>query len=106
MALLVQHEQNAWPDVRLTNYAGRQLADVIDRHKAFQNLLEIAAEGRATVGNLSEIGSKVHPKSIEPQSREETILRSIFLGTDADLCRGQAPEQMEWRSRSLRLMLD
>jgi len=106
MAVIVQHEQNAWPDVRLTNYAGRQIADVIDRQKAFQNLLEIAGEGRATVGNLSEIGSKVHPTSIEPRSREETILRSIFLGTDADLCRGQALEQMEWRSRSLRLMLD
>src|SRR5271166_761718 len=34
MALIVQHEQNAWPDVRLTNYAGRQIADVIDRQKA------------------------------------------------------------------------
>ena len=45
MALIVQHEQNAWPDVRLTNYAGRQIADVIDRQTAFKDLLEIAGRG-------------------------------------------------------------
>ncbi len=106
MAMLVEHEQTSWPDVSLTNYAGRQIADVIDRQTAFQTLLEIAVQGRATVGELSKVGSKVHPMSIEPRSREETILRSVFLGTDADLCRGQAPEQMGWRNRTLRLMLD
>ena len=53
---------NAWPDVSLTNYAGRQIADVIDRQIAFQDLLKIAVDGgRATVGELSEVGSKVHP---------------------------------------------
>jgi hypothetical protein len=106
MAMLREHEQNVWPDVSLTNYAGHKIADVIDRQTAFQDLLEIAVQGRATVGELSKVGSKVHPSSIEPRSREEEILRSVFLGTDVDLCRGQAPEQMEWRSRSLRLMLD
>jgi hypothetical protein len=58
MAFIVQHEQNAWPDVRLTNYAGRQIANVIDRQTAFKDLLEIADEGRATVGELSEVGAK------------------------------------------------
>lgn len=106
MAFIVEHEHNAWPDVSLTNYAGRQIADVIDHQTAFKDLLEIAGEGRAIVRELSEVGSKVHPRSIVPQSREETILRSVFLATDADLCRGQPPEKMEWRSRSLRLMLD
>jgi hypothetical protein len=102
----VEHEKSAWPDVSLTTYAGRRIADVMDRQTAFQDLLEIAIQGRATIGELSKVGSKVHPTSIEPRSQEETILRNLFLGTDVDLCRGQLPAQTEWRSRSLRLMLD
>ena len=45
MAMIVEHEQSAWPDVSLTNYAGRQIADVIDRQTAFKDLLEIASRG-------------------------------------------------------------
>ena len=106
MAVVVEHQQSAWPDVSLSNYAGLQIANEVDKNSSFRDLLEIADEGRSTVGELARVGANVHPDAIEPKGREESILRKMFLGTDPELCRGQAPEQLHWRSTSLRLMLD
>jgi hypothetical protein len=106
MAVVVEHEPAAWPDVSLSNYAGLQIANEVDKNSSFRDLVDIADEGRATVEELARVGASVHPDAIEPKGREESILRRMFLGTDPELCRGQAPQQLHWRSTSLRLMLD
>ena len=105
LGLVREHAERVWPDVALTHDSGRVLAASLDRQQGFKALLEIARTGRATVMEFAEVGARVHPRSIRNGSDEQSVLRSVFLGTDPDVCRGQRVEQLEWRRQSLRLML-
>lgn len=106
LGLIRDHEQRVWPDVVLTNDSGRVLAECLDRQEGFRDLLNVARAGRATVGHLADIGSRIHPRRIESGSEEQMILRGLFLGGDSELARGQSPIELEWRRTSLRLMVD
>jgi hypothetical protein len=99
------HDEAVFPDVTLTNYAGRRLGEALDLQDGFARLAEVAREGSASVSELVSIGAAVHPRSIEPEL-EQSLLRGLLLGTDDELCQTQRPEHRHWRQISLRLMLD
>ena len=100
-----EHGTATWPDVQLSNYAGKRIAQTLDQRKAFEELKGAAIEGRARVDELSLIGKSVHPTAIEPDSEEATLLRQLFFGDDPGLCQGQQSEHIHWRRTSLLLML-
>jgi hypothetical protein len=99
------HESSTWPDVQLSTYAGRRLADTLEREKAFSELEGLAIAGRARLSELSRLGKAVHPSAIAPESEEARLLRLLMFGDDPDLCRGQQPDHLQWRRTSLLLML-
>lgn len=105
LGVLKDHGAATWPDVQLTNYAGKRIAETLDERKAFSELKEMAIEGNARIGELSRIGKAVHPSAIDPSSEEAKLVRQLFLGNDPNLCQGQQPEHIEWRRSSLLLML-
>jgi hypothetical protein len=105
LGVLVEHESPAWPDVQLTNYAGKRIAESLDGKKAFHELIEFAIEGRARLSELTPLGKTLHPEAISPDSQEAGILRALVFGDDPDLCRGQQSEHLMWRRKSLLLML-
>jgi hypothetical protein len=105
LGVLVEHESPAWPDVQLSNYAGKRIAEALDGKKAFRELMGLAIKGRAQLSELSHLGKTIHPLAISPDSEEAEILRKLIFGEDADLCRGQKPEHTLWRRTSLLLML-
>jgi hypothetical protein len=105
LGVVVEHSSDAWPDVRLSNYAGRRIAQAIDKNKSFTELKELALQGSGRLSELSQIGKKVHPLAIESESEEAILLRSLFFGQDESLCHGQDAERKRWRCQSLSLML-
>jgi hypothetical protein len=100
-----KHGESTWPNVQLSNYAGRKIAESLDHNKAFSKLEDFALAGKATLAELGAIGESIHPNNIERDSEEVSILRKLFLGQDPDLCQGQQPEEFKWRRDSLLLML-
>ena len=53
LGVVVEHGTATWPDVQLSNYAGKKIALALDKIKAFNELKELAIEGSARVGELS-----------------------------------------------------
>jgi hypothetical protein len=106
LGVLLEHGAATWPDVQLSNYAGKRIAQTLDRRKAFDELKAIAIEGSARLSELSRIGKSIHPDAIEADSEEGTILRHLFFGDDSNLCQGQQSEHIQWRRASLLLMLE
>lgn len=105
LGVLIEHEEASWPDVQLSNYAGKRIAETLDHRKDFQDLQAVAIEGRARLSELSSIGKTVHPAAIEADSEEATVLRQLFFGDDSTLSQGQQAEHIKWRQASLLLML-
>jgi hypothetical protein len=105
LGVLHGHSAATWPDVQLSNYAGKRIAQTLDHKKAFEELKGLAIEGRARIDELGRIGKAVHPAAIEPDSEEATLLRQLFFGDDPGLCQGQQSEHIHWRRTSLLLML-
>jgi hypothetical protein len=105
LGIVVQHELSAWPAVKLSNYAGKKVAESLDENKAFDDLKALAIEGRARLNDLSRIGKLIHPSAIPADSREATILRQLMFGDDEDLCQGELTDRLRWRRASLLLML-
>jgi hypothetical protein len=81
--------------VQLSNYAGRRLAETLDREKAFSELKGLAIAGRARLSELSRLGKAVHPSAIAPDSEEASLLRRLMFGDAPDLCRGQQPAHLD-----------
>lgn len=107
LGVVTEHDdRSSWPDVKLTNSIGRQLAEALDAQSGFQELLSIATAGGATVADLARVGALIHPRGIEVGGVEQSVLRGVLMGTDAALCQGQRPLEVEWRRQSLCLMLD
>jgi hypothetical protein len=100
-----EHGESTWPNVQLSNYAGRKIAESLDHNKAFSKLEDFALAGKASLAELSAIGESIHPSRIDRDSEEVSILRKLFLGQDPDLCQGQRAEELKWRRDSLLLML-
>ena len=92
-----------WPE--LSNYAGKRVAETLDQKKAFAELEAFAIEGSARLSELARIGKTIHPRAIQPDSEEATILRQLFFGDNSTLCQGQQAEHIQWRRASLFLML-
>ena len=105
LGVLREHDAPTWPDVQLSNYAGKKIAEALDGKKAFHELIEFAIEGRARISELTLLGKTIHPEAISPDSQEAGILRALIFGDDADLCKGQQPDHLIWRRESLLLML-
>jgi len=105
LGVIREHEGSAWPDVQLSNYAGKRIAETIDKKKAFDELKSLAIEGSAQLSELSRIGKVIHPSAIEPDSEEAILLRQLIFGVDSTLCQGQDPKHIQWRRDSLLLML-
>jgi hypothetical protein len=95
-----------YPDVQLTSYAGKPIAEALDeKGLRFLELLDIAASGSASVSDLAEVGRRVQPSAIVPDSPEQTLLRALIRGEDSEVCKGQLPVERRWRGASLLLML-
>lgn len=105
LGVLLQHGAATWPDVQLSNYAGKRVAETLDQKKAFAELEAFAIEGSARLSELARIGKTIHPRAIQADSEEATILRQLFFGNDSTLCQGQQSEHIQWRRASLLLML-
>jgi hypothetical protein len=105
LGVLLEHGSTTWPDVQLSNYAGRRIAQTLDGKQAFEELKELAIKGSARLSELSRLGKSVHPRAMEPDSEEATLLRRIFFGDDSELCQGQQSDHIRWRRQSLLLML-
>jgi hypothetical protein len=103
--VLHAHEEKAYPDVQLTNFAGARLAQEIENAAGFQDLLAVAQEGSARRSELAKLGAQVHPDSIPAESSEADLLRSLFFGTDPEMRKGEPPQSVEWRRRTLLLLL-
>ena len=63
LGILREHGAANWPDVQLSNYAGKRIAQTLDQKKAFEELKDAAIEGRARVDELGRVGKSVHPTS-------------------------------------------
>lgn len=105
LGVLLEHGATTWPDVQLSNYAGKRIAQTLDGKQAFEELKELAIKGSARLSELSRLGKDVHPRAMEPDSEEATLLRRIFFGDDSELCQGQQSDHIRWRRQSLLLML-
>ena len=105
LGVILEHGAATWPDVQLSNYAGKRIAQILDKKKAFDELKELAIGGSARLSELSRIGKTIHPSAIEADSEEAAILRQLFFGDDSSLCQGQQSEHIRWRRASLLLML-
>jgi len=105
LGIVSNHSGPAHPDVKLTNFAGLKLAQSLDGHQGFEELKQIALDGGATVSDLARVGKLVHPSAIVSGSEEESLLRSLLLGNDKELCQAQIPQHLQWRRRSLLLIL-
>lgn len=103
--MLLEHSASAHPDVRLSNYAGLKIAQLLDGHQGFEDLKQIASDGGATVSDLARVGETVHPSAIGCGSDEESLLRALLFGADSKLCQGQQAEHLKWRRESLLLVL-
>lgn len=90
---------------QLTRYAGLPVAESVEQQGAFHTLIDLAALKTARFSELATLGSQLDPSTIEPGGNEEHLLRSLFLGEDDDLCRGQQHDQRVWRRNSLTLVL-
>lgn len=105
LGVLLEHGSATWPDVQLSNYAGKRIAQTLDGKESFEELKEVALKGSARLSDLGRIGKAIHPVAIEPDSEEATLLRRILFGDDNALCQGQQSEHIRWRRESLLLML-
>jgi len=105
LGVLLEHGLSTWPDVKLSNYAGKRIAETLDANESFQELKELALQGGARLSELGRIGKAIHPGAIEPDSEEATLLRQLFFGDDPDTCQGQQAERIKCRRESLLLML-
>jgi hypothetical protein len=105
LGVLLEHGSTTWPDVQLSNYAGKRIAQTLDGKQAFEELKELALQGTARLSDLGRLGKAVHPTAMEPDSEEATLLRRIFFGDDSELCQGQQSDHIRWRRQSLLLML-
>jgi hypothetical protein len=105
LGVLLEHGATTWPDVQLSNYAGKRIAQTLDGKQAFEELKELAIKGSARLSELSRLGKDVHPRAMEPDSEEATLLRRMFFGDDSELCQGQQSDHIRWRRQSLLLML-
>lgn len=105
LGLLREDEQHRVPDRQLTTYAGLRLAQSVDAQPAFGRLVDVANASAANVSDLLRLGEEINPSAIAPGSEEERLLRSLFLGEDDDLCRGQNLARRRARRESLRLVL-
>ena len=105
LRVLIDDPEFRYPDVKLTSYAGKALADALDAQPAFAQLLHIAEKGRSTPKRLCEIGRDIHPASIVPGDSEESFIRKLLLVGDDELSSAQNQEHREWRSQSFLAML-
>lgn len=105
LGVLQAHASKVFPAVKLSTYAGLRIAETLDSHQSFEELKEIASEGKATFSDLARVGADVHPDSIVEDSQEESLLRNLFFGLDDALCQGQDAEHLKWRRLSLLSML-
>jgi hypothetical protein len=105
LGVVQTHVAHVFPGVKLSTYAGLKVAETFDLHQAFEDLKQIASEGKAKLSDLASIGGDVHPDSIAEESEEESLLRSLFFGLDDDLCQGQDADHLKWRRSSLLSML-
>jgi len=105
LGMIVEHKSDAWPDVQLTNFAGKRIAQTIDHNKGFGDLKELAGQGNGRLKDFVEIGRAVHPTSIEANSEEGKLLRSLLFGSKEEFCVGQDFAQKNWRRESLLLAL-
>jgi hypothetical protein len=107
LGLLVLDEGKKAPDRRLTEYAGKRLAQAVEARPEFRELRDIAESGApVSVKVLAELGRTVHPGAIDPEGEEAGNLRALLLGEDLDLCRAQTAEDRLQRRQSLALALD
>jgi hypothetical protein len=105
LGVLKDHEEAVWPDVQLTEFAGKKISEILDQNKAFDDLKVLANEGSARLSELRRIGKAIHPSAVEADSEEAKVLRNLFFGDDSALCKGQESESIHWRRASLLLML-
>ncbi len=106
LGVLQEHGSATWPDVLLSSYAGKRIAQTLDGKEPFDELKAIAIKGSARLGDLAGIGKAIHPGAIDADSEEASLLRKMFFGDDRDLCQGQQSEHIQWRRSSLLLMLN
>jgi len=66
LGVLLEHGSTTWPDVQLSNYAGKRIAQTLDGKQAFEELKDLAIKGSARLSELSRLGKEVHPRAIEP----------------------------------------
>jgi hypothetical protein len=105
LGVVREHGAATWPDVQLSTYAGKRIAEALDKQAAFLELKELAVQGNAKLSDLSRIGKDIHPNAIAQDSEEALLLRQLMFGDDSALCQGQSPESIHWRRTSLLLML-
>jgi len=74
LGVVREHGAAMWPDVQLSTYAGKKIAETLDQQNAFQELKELATQGQAQLSDLRRLGKAVHPNAIDPSSEEATIL--------------------------------
>lgn len=105
LGVFVEDEDLSYPDIKLSMYAGKPLADSVEQQPAFTRLAEIAQAGTANVGELAEIGSAIGPSAIVPDTPEHLQLCGLFWGEDDALCKRQAPASRECRRNTLLALL-
>lgn len=105
LGLLVSDEEHSYPDIQLSTYAGKPLAESVSQQPAFHRLAEIALNGSATVADLAAVGEKVGPSSIDPDSEEHQQLCGMFWGEDDSLCRSQSAASRICRRNTLLALL-
>jgi hypothetical protein len=105
LGLLAKDPEHHYPDCKLTSYAGVPVAESVDPQTAFHELVQFAPSGSARFSELAALGSRLSPSAIEPGSKEERLLRRLFLGEDNELCQGQQLETRTWRRASILLAL-
>lgn len=89
LGVLLEHGSATWPDVQLSNYAGKRIAQTLDGKEPFDELKAIALKGSARLGDLAGIGKTIHPGAIDADSDELAeplaTIRVLLLGA-ALLC--------------------
>jgi hypothetical protein len=105
LGLLQSDTEHHYPDVRLTTYAGVPVAESIEGNSAFGELVELATVGKGRLAELASLGARVSPSGIKRRSREETLLRALFVAEDDDLCRAQNRSSRAWRRALIQLAL-
>lgn len=107
LGLLKLDEEHKAPDRQLTLYAGVKLAKSLEPLPGFRKLQDLAKSGaRVSQSELVSLGRTVHPGAIDPESEEASLLRSLLLGDDLELCAGQRARARIQRRHSFVLALD